>query len=183
MAKADYSTPTHHQITLISAAAILTGPRAEYENFFDWRAEFDQNLRETTLATREGRFRNTVDALLSADTVAFWGTLRGIGYHDNSKRYVIQIESNDSETGDLQIQYIKTERTDSGNGSTVADVVGDNLGNKARIWKHTEDGGQLKYNSIPHIEPGGAGEDITDQETDDLAAELEDFIADIGKKK
>lgn len=183
MARADYTEPTTEEITLISAASVLTGPRSEYENFFDWRAEFDTNLRETTLATREGRFRNTVDALLSEKTVAFWGTLRGIGFHEGSKRYAVQIESNDSETGDLQIQYIKTERVDSGNGQTIADLVEANIGRRARIWKHTEDGGKLKYNSIPHIEPAGAGDVISDQEADDLAAELEDFIDNIGKKK
>lgn len=182
MAKSDYTPPTPEQVNLIAQAASMTPPRADYENYFDWRFDFEQNLREITLLTREGRYRNTVEMLLSPETVAFWGTLRGIAFHENSKRYLVQIESEDAQTKEIQVQYIKTERTDTSNGDAIAELVENNIGHRARIWKHTEDGGKFKYNSIPFIEPAGPGEDISDEVAADLADELDEKLSEIGKK-
>ncbi|GAA4924293.1 hypothetical protein [Nesterenkonia rhizosphaerae] len=172
--------PSPEQVQLISAAYVLTGPKSEYKNFTQWREEFNLNLRDIGIAARETSNRMLVDKLLDMENLKrpFWAVVRGVLFHEGSQRYIVQLETEDRASAEIKIEYIATERVDgSGNGKFLGEwLSNDLLDHRIRVHKYVGARDKKKYKEILHIEPGGKAEELSQDEIDDLTAELEDHV-------
>lgn len=167
--------------SIIAAAEILAGSEEEYEHPADRRAVFTSQLRHIAGSVRNTRNLRTVDSILSEDTSAFASVVRGIGFHDGSQRYQIQLE--DPEDADGEIEYISTARVDNDKVAVEQLVaeLDDARDKRVLVYKHMEQGKDgRKFRSLVHFQVIG-GE--VGSCHDDLDEQLDDHIAQIGKKK
>lgn len=176
--KRDYFEPTTMEASLIAAAAAMTGPN-DHDN---WEPEFVINLREVTTRTRQWKYRDIVKDLLAEESKPFAAVIRGFAFHENSQRYVVQLET--IKDGEPELEYINTNRVDSDPSvDLVIDQIEHELLNRlVLVYKTMEVKGKLKYRSLGHVSdlgPAGAS-GFSD---DDLADELEDHVDSIGKKR
>lgn len=176
--KREYFEPGAVEASIIAAAAAMTGPN----DHPDWNAEMLMNIREVATMARDWKYRDTVNDLLSEDATPFAATIRGFEFHENSQRYVIQLESKDSDGPKLE--YINTNRIDSdASVDLMMDIIENELlGHNVLVYKLVEAKGNKKYRSLGHVKnlgPGPASE-FSDQELED---DLADHVESIGKEK
>lgn len=176
--KRQYFEPGAVEVSIIAAAAAMTGPN----DHPDFNAEMLMNIREVATMARDWKYRDTVNELLSEDTAPFAAVIRGFEFHENSQRYVIQLESKDSDGPKLE--YINTNRADSDPSVDVMmEIIEDQLlGNNALIYKLVETKGDKKYRSLGHVKNLGPGaeSEYTDRQLED---DLADHVDSIGKER
>jgi len=175
--KREYTQPDAVEVSLISAAAAMSGPN----DYPGWRIDFIQNLREVTAMSRQFNYRDIVADLLSENSKPFAAIIRGFAFHDSSQRYALQLESEDAD-GQSRLEYINTNRVDSDpTVEALIDRIEDELlDNKALIYKLVESKGNNKYRSVAHVQNLGPADDSFFS-TDELEHDLEDHVAGIGK--
>lgn len=176
--KREYFEPGAVETSIIAAAAALTGPN----DHPDFNAEMLMNIREVATMARDWRYRDTVNDLLSEDAAPFAAVIRGFEFHESSQRFVIQLESKDS--NGPKLEYINTNRVDSDPSvDLMMEIIEDELiGNNALIYKLIEAKGDKKYRSLGHVKNLGPADEseFSDQELED---DLADHVEGIGKPK
>lgn len=175
--KREYTEPDAVEVSLISAAAAMSGPN----DYPGWRIDFIQNLREVTAMSRQFNYRDIVADLLSENSKPFAATIRGFAFHDSSQRYVLQLESEDAD-GQSRLEYINTNRVDSDpTVEALIDRIEDELlDNRVLVYKLVESKGDKKYRNVAHVQNLGPADDSVFA-TDELEHDLADHVDAIGK--